>query len=235
MRIVLKQERNPIINPIKVLFKNLIMEELLYFPSIISKLSVLLTFLHALLRLKTKKRINQYLFYILCISVFAELSDAYLKFYVLPYSTFTTFSVVVSIILWFRILHMIFNAKKLIIATIIVFSLFAFINLLFMEGPIEFNYYTLILGAFLYILFFVFESFNELKRDNFYFFQSNKYILIVSPIILFLGFSLLFFFKSHYLNSNNIIENVKFFTYFSIIVNVIFYSSLNYYILKENK
>ncbi len=211
------------------------MLELLYSPSIISKLLVLLTFFHALLRLKTKKRINQYLFYILGISVLAELSNIYLKFNNLSYDTFITFRVVISTILWFRILYMIFKAKKLIVATIIAFSLFAFVNLLFMEGPLQFNYYTLIFGAFLYILFFVFESFNQLKRDNFYFFQSNKYILIVSPLIFFFGLSLLFFFKSYYLVSNTIIQNVKLFTYFNIIVNIIFYASLNYYILKEKR
>ncbi len=211
------------------------MIELLYTPSTLSKLFILLTFIHALLRLKTKKRINKYLFYILGISVIAELSNTYLKFNDLPYGTFATLSVVISTILWLLILHMIFIAKKMIIATIVVFSLFALINILFMEGPLQFNYYTLILGAFLYILFFVFESFNQLKRDNFYFFQSNKYILIISPILFFLGLSLLFFFKSYSLTSNNLMENVKLFTYFNIVVNVIFYSSLNYYILKEKR
>ena len=175
------------------------------------------------------------MFYILGISVIAELSNTYLKFNDLPYGTFATLSVVISTILWLLILHMIFIAKKMIIATIVVFSLFALINILFMEGPLQFNYYTLILGAFLYILFFVFESFNQLKRDNFYFFQSNKYILIISPILFFLGLSLLFFFKSYSLTSNNLMENVKLFTYFNIVVNVIFYSSLNYYILKEKR
>ena len=211
------------------------MIELLYTPSNLSKLFIILTFIHALLRLKTKKRINKYLFYILGISVIAEISNAYLKFNNLPYGTFTTLSVVINIILWLLILHMIFNAKKMIIATIVVFSLFALINILFMEGPLQFNYFTLILGAFLYILFFVFESFNQLKRDNFYFFQSNKYILIVSPIIFFLGLSLLFFFKSYSLTSTNIIENMKLYTYINIVINLVFYLFLNYYILKERK
>lgn len=209
------------------------MKELLSSPSIIIKCIVLLTFLHALLRLKTKKRINKNLFYIILISVFAEIINSYLKLNNLTYGTFRTFYVVISTILWFQILYLIFSAKKLIIASIIVFSLFAVMNLLFMEGPLQFNYYTLIVGGFLYILFFVFESFNQLKKDNFYFFQSNKYILIISPIIFLLGIGFLFFFKSYSLTSTSIIDNVKLYTFFNIFINLFFYLSLNYYILKE--
>jgi len=209
------------------------MKELLISPSIIIKGIVLLTFLHALLSLKTKKRINKNLFYIICISFFAEIINSYLKLNNLTYGTLRTFYVVVSTILWFQILYLIFSAKKLIIASTIVFSLFAVMNLLFMEGPLQFNYYTLIVGGFLYILFFVFESFNQLKKDNFYFFQSNKYILIISPIIFLLGIGLLFFFKSYSLTSTSIIDDVKLYTFFNIFINLFFYLSLNYYILKE--
>lgn len=211
------------------------MKELMNLPSIIIIIFVLLTYLHALLKLRTKKVINKYLLYILSLSVFVELINGYLKYKGITNDTFTSLTIIISSILWFLILYMIFNSKKLIIFTIVLFSIFAIINFFFMEGPLQFNYYTLIFGAFLYILFFLFESFNQLKNDNLYFFQSNKYILIASPIILFLGLTLLFFLKNYFLSTNSILENVKLFTYFNIFVNVSFYLSLNYYILKEKK
>lgn len=209
------------------------MKELISSPTIIIKFIVLLTFLHALFRLKTKKRINRYLFYILGISVVVEIINAYLQLKGWSYDIFSTFRVVLITIFWFCILYMIFSAKRLIVATIVIFSLFALFNLLFMEGPLQFNYYTLIVGAFLYSIFFVFESFLQLKRENFYFFQSNKYILIFSPIIFFVGLSFLFLFKSNTLTSENLYGNVKLYAYVNSLVNVIFYLSLNYYILKE--
>lgn len=211
------------------------MKELISSPTIIIKFIVLLTFLHAIFRLKTKKRINRYLFYILGISAVVELINGYLQVKEISFAIFSTFRVVLITIFWFCILYMIFSAKRLIIATIVIFSLFALFNLLFIEGPIEFNYYTLIAGAFLYCISFVFESFLQLKRDNFYFFQSNKYILIFSPIIFFIGLSFLFLFKNTGMTSGSFYENVKLYTYVNSLVNVVFYLSLNYYILKEKR
>ena len=209
------------------------MKELLLSPSIIIKLFVLLTFLHALLRLETKKKINKYLFYILTISVFAELVNSYLNMNHLSYGTFTTFNLVSSIILWFLILHMIFETKRLLILSIVIFSLFALYNLLFVEGVHNFNYYTLIFGAFLYILFFVFECFFQLKKDNFYFFQSNKYILILSPVIFFMGLLVLFIVKSLALSSSAFRGDIMILPFVQVNVYLAFYLSLNYYILKE--
>ena len=209
------------------------MKELLLSPSIIIKLFVLLTFLHALLRLETKKKINKYLFYILTISVFAELVNSYLNMNHLSYGTFTTFNLVSSTILWFLILHMIFETKRLLILSIVIFSLFALYNLLFVEGVLNFNYYTLIFGAFLYILFFVFECFFQLKKDNFYFFQSNKYILILSPVIFFMGLLVLFIVKNLALSSSAFRGDIMLLPFVQVTVYLAFYLSLNYYILKE--
>ncbi len=211
------------------------MKELISSPAIIIKFIVLLTFLHALFRLKTKKRINQYLFYILGISTLIEIINTYLQVKGLSYALFSTFRVIVITIFWFRILQLIITTKRLIIATTVVFCLFALFNFLFMEGPLQFNYYTLLVGAFLYSVFFIFESFFQLKRENFYFFQSNKYILLFSPIIFFLGLSILFLFKSNALITANFFNNIKSYTYIHSLVNVVFYLSLNYYILKEKR
>ncbi len=209
------------------------MKEIITLPSIIINVFILLTYLHALLKLKTKKVINKYLFYILSISFFSEIINACLKYNEISNTAFTSISLIVISIFWFLILYMIFDTKKLIIAIIIVFSLFAVANLLFLEGTIQFNYYTLVLGSFLYLLLFVYECFRQIKKDNYYFFKSNKYILILSPIIFFIGVGLYFFLNTNSLTFSNIIENLKMLVYFNIIINVIFYLFLNYYILKE--
>ena len=211
------------------------MKELISSPTIIIKFIVLLTFLHAIFRLKTKKRINKYLFYIVGISAVVEIINTYLQVKGFSYSIISTFRVVLITIFWFRILQMIIKTKRLIIATMVVFCLFAMFNFLFMEGPLQFNYYTFLAGAFLYSVFFIFESFFQLKHENFYFFQSNKYILIFSPIIFFLGLSILFLFKSNSLITGSFFNNIKWYTYIHSLVNVVFYLSLNYYILKEKR
>lgn len=211
------------------------MREIFNSPTIIVKTLVLITLFHALFNLRRKKPINKLLLYILALSFFTELINTFLKYKMLPYGTFTTLSVITNAILWMLILHQVFRIKRGISMAMILFCVFAVINLFFMEGYTKFNYYTFVLGSFLYVILFIYESFYQLKKENFYFFQSNKYILLFSPILLFLGLSLMFSFKSFSLTSTKIIGEVKLYTFVNIFVNVIYYISLNYYILKEKK
>jgi hypothetical protein len=211
------------------------MKEILNSPSIIIKILVLITLLHALFNLKRKKPINKLLVFILTLSFFTEAINTFLKYKMIPFGIFTTLSLVINAILWMLILHQVFRIKRGIVLSMILFAVFAIINLFFIEGYIKFNYYTFVLGSFLYVVLFIYESFYQLKKENFYFFQSNKYILLFSPILFFLGLSLMFSFKSFSLTSTKIIGEVKLYTFINIFVNVIYYLSLNYYILKEKK
>ena len=211
------------------------MKEILNSPSIIIKVLVFITFLHAFFNLKTKKTINKLLMYVLTLSLFTEVLNTFLKYKMLPYGTFTTFSLFVNAILWLGILYQVFRIKRSIRIALILLFVFAVVNILFIEGYTKFNYYTFVLGSFLYTILFISESFYQLKKEHFYFFQSNNYILLFSPILFFLGLSLMFSFKSFSLTSTVIIGEVKLYTFINIFVNVIYYLSLNYYILKENK
>jgi hypothetical protein len=47
--------------------------------------------------------------------------------------------------------------------------------------------------------------------------------------------SILFLFKSNSLITGSFFNNIKWYTYIHSLVNVVFYLSLNYYILKEKR
>ncbi|HLA56560.1 MAG TPA: hypothetical protein VK623_10690 [Flavobacterium sp.] len=120
-------------------------------------------------------------------------------------------------------------------ASLIVFLAFSIINLLMFEGFSRFNFYTFIIGALLYIVLFIQDSFYRLKHEDFAFFQSNNYLLLFAPILLFLGLSFVFGFKSHSLNSTVIFGNVKLYGFIVCFVNIVYYVLINIYVNREKK
>ena len=74
-----------------------------------------------------------------------------------------------------------------------------------------------------------------LKDENIGFFKSNHFILISSPIIFFFGLSILFGFNSMKLIKTIVFGNVTLYRFIIIFVNIIYYSLLNIYIIKEKR
>lgn len=136
--------------------------------------------------------------------------------------------------LWIVLLLSVFNGKKkeyLLLWGFLVFSVF---NLFFYEGK-GLNYLTFILGAMVYIVYFIYKSIACLKNEHLALFSTNNFILISSPVMFFLGFSFTLGFRDNSLRNVLVFSNMDLYTFIGTIVNFIYYGLLTSYIFKENK
>ncbi|RDI13404.1 hypothetical protein [Flavobacterium sp. AG291] len=197
-------------------------------------LYVLVTLFVALSKLKLKYVANKYLMIILLINGVTEISSAFLLYSGNSISLISTINIIITTCLWLLLMDMWIKSRIVIIITIIAFLLFSTINLFFIEGIWIFNKYTFIVGAFLYLIVFIVKSFNELKLEKFSVLLSNYYILVLSPIIYFFGFSFIFGFGDIPLAKVKVFE-VKLYTIIAFFVNIIYYTLINIYIYRERK
>lgn len=138
-------------------------------------------------------------------------------------------------LLWFYILYLSISNKSMIRFGLLVFIVFGLINFIFLEGQKAFNFHTFILGAFIYISLFIYESFYQLKKENFTFFKSNNYLLLFSPVLFFFGLSFVFGFKSKALADTIVFGNISLYDFIIYFVNIIYYTLINIYIYRERK
>ncbi|MBB4804734.1 hypothetical protein HNP38_000006 [Chryseobacterium defluvii] len=191
---------------------------------------ILITFIHMLF-LK-KKRNNILLIVNLLISLANEICLLLIK----GNSLSTNIYVFLLFIIWLSTLlsgDSIF--KKYKPHAIGVFIFFCGINLLIYHNWWKPNFYNFIIGSLLYCTFFLFQSYAQLKRENFNFFTTNHYLLISSPVLFFMGMSFLFAFDSSDLFYTKIFKEITVYAFISHFVNFIYYSLINWYIYKENK
>ncbi len=121
---------------------------------------------------------------------------------------------------------------KMIIPFYVVFGI---VNLFFFQGFSKFNHYTFILGALLYLILFINESFYLLKKENLTFFQSNDYLLLFAPIVFFLGYSLISGFNNQELSKTEVLGTMSLYDLVGYFINLIYYSIIIIYISKEKK
>ncbi len=126
------------------------------------------------------------------------------------------------------------DRKKIKPISIIIFLSFSLGNFLFIEGS-KLNYLTFILGALIYLMLFIFESFSQLKNENLSFFKSTTYFLLFAPVLFFLGFSFLFGFRNFDLRNTIVFGKTDLYTFICYFVNLVYYTFINSYIYKERK
>lgn len=115
------------------------------------------------------------------------------------------------------------------------FVALALLNLLFFEKYNQFNFSTFTLGTLLYVTCFVWVNVYQLKKENMSFYSSNEFRLLFAPLILFVGYSLIFSFRNYSVSSVKVINNIELFTIISYLTNIVYYSLINIYIYKEIK
>ena len=147
------------------------MDEIFYLYCKPIKVIVFLTFLHTIFGLQYKKnKTHLYLLIILMTCLLTELAIPLLRFYSVPTGIYITISVIIHHSAWLLILGENVIFKKLYFVLFISFYIFCFFNLFLLSGYDKFNYYTFVAGAFIYISVFIYESFYQLKKENFSFF-----------------------------------------------------------------
>lgn len=210
------------------------MKEILLSPAGLIKIVTVITLFYAFIKLKKNSEINKYVLLLLSLNFLTELINSILIVNKYPIRTVTTMSIYVHQIIWFLILIKLFESKKLITYSLFFFTVFGITNFIAIEKSNTFNYYTFVFGALFYVILFNYESFNQLKKENFPFFKSNHFLLAFSPVLFFLGMSLLLAFKSYSLTSSQVIGSLTLYNIINIFVNLIYYILLNIYIFKES-
>lgn len=146
-----------------------------------------------------------------------------------------TVSIIIHNCLWLYMLRVALPGSKGWGIILGAYILFCFFNLAFLEGFGSFNHYTLISGAFLYVVLFSFYSLKTLLAEDDAFFNKKEYILLFAPVLLFLGMSFVFGFKSERLADTKVFATVGLYDIVISFVNLIYYLAIITYILKTRK
>lgn len=199
------------------------------------KILVVLTFVLALAGLKWQNHTHRYILQILCVCMLTELINSILIFNSKSISLPFTLSVILHHSIWLLLLGRVTVFQKTFRFLLFGFIVFAIANLFFIEGTDRFNYYTFVVGAFLYIVIFIYESFYKLKQEDFPFFLSNNYLLLLAPVLFFFGLSFMFAFQSKSITSFIIFGDIKLYTFIIYFVNIVYYTLINLYIYREKR
>lgn len=199
------------------------------------KIIVLLTLLSGLLFLDRKKQIHRHLLTILWVCFLTEAINSILIVNKKTIGLFVSISIIIHHGLWIWMLAKNAAQKNAAFLLLGCFLLFGLINISFFEGTKEFNDYTFVFGAFIYIIIFIYESFCKLRLENFDFFTSNTFILLTAPVLFFFGYSFMFAFNSKNVTSYLLFGQLKLYTFISYFVNIVYYSLINLYIYREKK
>ncbi|MEZ0006935.1 hypothetical protein ABH942_002313 [Flavobacterium sp. 28YEA47A] len=200
------------------------------------RIYILFTFIMLVLNYDKGKKAHVILFIILLLSVINESISAVLKYNEIRFHLNSSIFIVINNILWFLILYHVSSIKKSLLLVAIAFFLsFTLYNLFLLNGTKEFNSYSFVIGAFLYLILFIYNCSSELKKENLNYFLSNNFILMLSPVLFFAGFSLLFGFNNKNIHKIMILGHFKLYDLISYFVNITYYSLINLYIYSEKK
>jgi len=95
------------------------------------------------------------------------------------------------------------------------------------------NYYTFIFGALLYVILFIYESYNQLREENLMYFLSNNYLLLFAPVYFFFGMGLMLGFKPLQVTRMILFGQVTLYVFIVNIVCIAYYTLINIYIYRE--
>lgn len=158
------------------------------------------------------------------------------------YTSSKTFNVIIPNIYvylnqlcWFYLLFLFFKKIKTLHFIFLLYTFVFFIEFISNVNIGKFCSYSFVIGGITYVCFFLWESFVLLKNDRFDSFRSNDYILILAPILFFVGMCFLFGFDDNRINSIFILNGLTLYTFINYSVNFIYYSLINLYIYKEYK
>lgn len=200
-----------------------------------TQLLVVISFIVVLLTYKRHNTFHKILLAILSVSLSCELLCVVFLYHHINISLVYSFNNILHHSLWLWLLFKVIHRERWGIGILLLFIAYAIVNLLAWEGMEKFNYNTFIFGSFLYLVFFIGESFFRLKKEDFGFFLSNNYLLIFAPVLFFFGLSMIFGFKSRALSETVIFGDTKLYTVIGYFINLVYYGLIHYYMFKEKK
>lgn len=197
---------------------------------------VLITFIHLIVKINNNYFGKKIILTIVTISLITEIvtialisADLY-KYLSISYAI----SLMLHNFLWIYLLLHYVKKLKLILSILIIYFTMIVINYFAFENGKVSNYNSFIFSSFIFLIIYLIECFNNLKNEKLSFFTSNKFYLITSPILFFLGFSFMFAFNNSDLRSVKIL-NMELYGIIANFVNIIYYTLINIYLFKELK
>ncbi|KAF2516684.1 hypothetical protein [Flavobacterium foetidum] len=197
------------------------------------KACVVITLLFGLWNLRRRIKMHRYLLYILFVVFFTELINSILVYNNRPIRIPFNISIIFHDIFWMLAFRENINRKKLANVILCLFALFSVVNFIIIEIVDEYNYYTFVLGALLYVSLFIYESYKQLKEENLMYFLSNNYLLLFAPVYFFFGMGLLLGFKPLGVTKMLLFGQVTLYVFIVNIVCIAYYSLINIYIYRE--
>lgn len=199
------------------------------------QLYVFFTCIAGLAFLDKKQAVNRILQGILCLMAVTEVISSVMIYFSTEIELLYSISMPLHNILWIWLLYIATDTLPVVKYSLWAYILFSAINFFFLQGNAIFNHYTFIIGAFLYIIIFIVISFGRLRNEDFSFFRHNRFLLLFSPVLFFFGLSFVFGFNSIKLARTVVFNNVYLYQVIVLIVNIVYYTLLNFYIFKEKK
>lgn len=195
---------------------------------------VLFTFIFAMLSLPFNNRTDKLLLSVLSVCLVNEIASCFFIYYDFPRAILTTVTTIVHHSLWLALLTGKMNDKRNGLRVIVFFLILSVVNLLFGEGGAKFNYYTFVIGAYLYIAGFILLSYRQIRDEHIAGFLAPDYVLLFAPVTLFYGLSFMFAFQSKTVTSSHFL-GIKLYDLIVIFVNAIYYTTIAIYILGKRK
>lgn len=204
-------------------------EEILIY---LTKTLVGIAFLITIISLyKSAKRSHRLLMLILVVNLENELFSLVFLANAIPTSLLYNISTIFHHCLWIILISS-YSEHRILRKSYICFIVPALLNLLFYE-QLEFNFYTFIYGSLIYIMIFIYECFNNLKKENLPFFIDNDFLLIIAPVLFFFGFSFMFAFRSIPFVTTFILNDMRLYDFIQGFVNIIYYMLIIIYVIRE--
>lgn len=196
------------------------------------KILVLLTFVHFLFKFDKRKKVHYWVLAVLLLSLINETLSSYLKYHGMTLRFSASVYIILHTLLWINLLGFVSGRRRMAWALSGVFSAFAFCNFLWIDGERAFNAFSLILGAFLYVLFFIYDCALRLQKEDMSYFSSDHYVLTAAPLLFMIGFGILFGFRSKELHNVGMFGTTLY-TIICYFINLFYYFLMNVYIKKQ--
>lgn len=198
------------------------------------QIGILLTLAYLLYRFK--RNTNHYLLLsILLLFSFTELITFILKRNDITHNPAYNISLIIHTVLWFKLLFINSNKPHLFLWVSFGFVILALVDMFFVEGWGEFNVYSLLAGALIYLYFFVVVNIQQFNRENFDFLTSNENMLLYTPLFLFITLIAVTGFKDNELYDVEIIKDYPLYELVNTFGNLLYYGFINLYIYRVNK
>ncbi len=199
------------------------------------KIIVAAVTLYAFLGLSLRHGLHRLVLAMLFVAFCTEVVNSTLKFAGQRITATTNVGILIFFLLWLAIMYKVSDFKKLSMASLLIFSGYGLINLMFIDQLQVLNCDTFVIGSLLYISLYFVDTWQNFSNEQLEMFERNSFVLISAPVVFMAAMSMMFAFDDPDLNSTTVWGNVTLYSTVIYIVNLIFYFLIAAFISGEKK